>query len=79
VCLTIQEAKGLEFDDVLLYNPFHDSAAEKVSPRLCLCYFTAITVIVSRAMMSVLYSICGVEFVSQFSEMTAAATCEANV
>ena len=25
LCLTIYEAKGLEFDDVILYNFFHDS------------------------------------------------------
>jgi DNA helicase IV len=30
ICLTVIEAKGLEFDDVLLYNLFQDSAADKV-------------------------------------------------
>lgn len=27
LCLTVYEAKGLEFDDVILYNFFHDSPA----------------------------------------------------
>lgn len=38
--LTVYEAKGLEFDDVLLYNFFTDSEvchAEFFSPNACIC------------------------------------------
>ena len=43
IVLTIFEAKGLEFDDVLLYNFFSDSKVSKLTPSLrnlaCHCIF----------------------------------------
>lgn len=40
LCLTIYEAKGLEFDDVILYNFFSDSQVDagKWSPLRYLVY-----------------------------------------
>ncbi|KAI0353177.1 hypothetical protein OH77DRAFT_1497420 [Trametes cingulata] len=36
IILTIQESKGLEFDDVLLYNPFEDSSMDYKQWRIVL-------------------------------------------